>query len=143
MQNNKRTISSTVKAIVNEDGTLTITLPLLSDVRKVSHDKSNRDKDDITAYKSLIVAESGAWPQSWATVSLGDGQTAGVNVSVMIDNPDYVPLVPVVPVTTPVNTAAKYFNKKNGANVKTGNGHGKNGIAAIRALARSMPGSVK
>lgn len=137
---NGRTISANVKATVNEDGTITITLPLyaLADCKLVSLDKS-RKTNTKADYKSIVVAESGKWPQKWATVDLGDGQTAGVDVTVLIDNPDYV-ATPVAPVSTPASTVAKYF--QNNKKVVAGNGNSKSGLAAIRKLARTMPSTV-
>ena len=116
--NNTRTVSANITASVSAEGILTIQLPLLAEARVTKNGKS------------IIVAESGTWPQSWATVNV-DGALVGLNITALIDNPEYV-----APVTTPV---AKYFNKKANGN---GNGNNKNGLAAIRKLARTMPGTV-
>ncbi len=120
--NNTRTVSANITASVSAEGILTIQLPLLADARPTKNGKS------------LIVAESGTWPQSWATVNV-DGALVGLNITALIDNPEYVAPVVVAPV-------AKYFNKKGFVKVGNGNGGNRGGLAAIRKLARTMPGNV-
>lgn len=96
-----RSISATVTATLSQDGKhLIISVPV------IPTDKMEKTKNG----KSFIIAESGTWPNSWATV-LVEGQQVGVNVCVLMDNPDHPdnkPVAPVAPVTTaPVTVFTK------------------------------------